>query len=122
MFTVSRPTPNRLDIAISGEIDANEMEIGVSELLALSEGIENGQMLYTINNLALPTIGALTVEFQHLPGLLRLLGRFDRCAVVADQGWLRTAAEVEGALIPGLEIKAFKPSALGNAEAWLSAA
>ena len=43
----------------------------------------------------------------------------DRVAVVADQQWLRTASQMEGALIPGLTIKAFDSIREAEAEAWL---
>ena len=36
-----------------------------------------------------------------------LIRKFDRCAVLADQKWLKTISEIEGALIPGLDIKGF---------------
>jgi hypothetical protein len=40
--------------------------------------------------------------------------------VLSDTAWLRTATEVEGALIPELEIKAFDLHEAGAAEAWLN--
>jgi hypothetical protein len=40
--------------------------------------------------------------------------------VVSDAGWIRTAAEIEGALIPSLEIKSFPVGAEDRAEDWLT--
>ena len=40
-------------------------------------------------------------------------------AVVAGKEWLRKASEVEGALIPGLTIKAFDLHQEAEASAWL---
>ena len=70
----------------------------------------------------MPTAGALVVEFSRLPGLFGLLRRFDRCAVLSNRTWLRTIAEFEGMLIPGLEIKAFEYADTEAAEAWLESA
>jgi len=121
MFIVTKPAANRVDIAVSGEIGSAAMDEGLKELLELSEGVENGRMLSTIASLTLPTVGAVGVEFQYLPKLFGLLGKFDKCAVVSDAAWLRTAAEIEGKVFPGIEIKAFQPSEHDSAEAWLEA-
>lgn len=121
MLEIRKPAPNRLDLELRGALDADAMRAGLDDLLAKAEGVEHGAMLYTIPEFAMPTLGALGVELERLPKLFGLLGKFDRCAVLSDAAWLRTAAEVEGALIPGLEIKAFALDQTEAAEAWLAA-
>ena len=49
-----------------------------------------------------------------------LIKKFDRAAVLTDKAWLKKVSELEGALFPGLEIKAFDRDQRGEAEAWLS--
>ena len=122
MFRITKQSPQRIDIAITGQIDADEMSQALDDLLAQSEAVQDGLMLYTISELALPTLGAFGVEMRRLPKLFGLIGKFRRCAVLSDQTWVRTAAEIEGALIPGLEIKAFDVGETAAAEAWLEAA
>lgn len=39
--------------------------------------------------------------------------------VLAGQSWVRAISEIEGALIPGLQIKAFAPDEQSEAERWL---
>ena len=39
---------------------------------------------------------------------------------MSDTGWIKKAAEIEGALIPGLVIKSFDLDAEDAAEAWLT--
>ena len=67
----------------------------------------------------MPTMGAIGAEIAPMPGLLSLIGRFDKCALVSGTAWLRTAAEIEG-YGPGLQIKSFTPDAVDAAEAWLA--
>ncbi len=95
------------------------MMAGLEALLANLEGVENGVMLYRIDNFTMPSFGALTAELMSLPSIWRMLGRIDRCAVISDVGWIRMAAEIEGAVIPGLTIKAFSCNDEAAAEAWL---
>lgn len=120
MLTISTPSPNRLDLELSGLIDAQEMDRALTQLIEQSKGVENGKMLYTIKGFELPTLGALAVELQHIPRLFGLLGKFRKCAVLSDTSWIRTFAEIEGALIPNLNIKSFTLSARDAAEAWLA--
>ena len=120
MFTISKPQPNRVDLDISGKIDSETMRAALDDLIEASKDVENGRMLYRIPEMAWPTIGALSMELVRLPALFGLLKTFDKCAVLTDATWIKTAAELEGALLPGLEIKAFSLSQTSEAEAWLA--
>jgi hypothetical protein len=51
---------------------------------------------------------------------LGFIGKFKRCAVLADQTWIMAIGELKGALIPGLEIKGFDLNNDALAEAWLA--
>jgi len=121
MLKITKPAPNRIDIEFSGTLDADTMRVALDDLIAKSEDVTKGRMLYTVTDFSLPTLGALGVELQRLPKLFALLGKFERCAVLSDTAWLRTAAEIEGAVIPGIEIKSFELDEAAAAEAWLAA-
>jgi hypothetical protein len=119
MFTVTPKGPNRLDIELSGKLDAARMTIALDELVAKSEKIENGTMLYDVVDFQLPTLEAIAIELSRLPSLFALLTKFKRCAVLTDKSWLQKASELEGLLYPGLTIKAFSRDQRAEAEAWL---
>jgi len=76
-------------------------------------------MLYRIGDFDIPTLGAMGVELARIPQLFRFIRRFDRCAVVSNKDWLRRASEIEGALFPGLAIKAFDENQNTEAHNWL---
>ncbi len=120
MLRIEPKNPNRIDLELSGKLDADEMKIALDELISKAEGIEHGKMLYRIVEFHLPTLGAIGVELSRLPKLFKLIGRFDRVAVLTEKQWLKKASEFEGALIPGLEIKAFELNEESEAEAWLA--
>jgi len=120
MFKVTKNGINRLDIELSGKLDAEEMKIALDELVDKSKDIENGKMLYDIIDFHLPSLGAIGVELSRLPSMFGLIKKFDRAAVLTDKTWLKKVSELEGALFPGLEIKAFNRDQKTEAEAWLS--
>jgi hypothetical protein len=108
-----------LDIELSGALGADAMRSLIDDLIEKSEGISHGKMLYTISGFEMPSMGAIALEFQQMPKLFSLIGKFEKCAVLSDASWIRTAAEIEGAVIPSLEIKSFALSARKAAEDWL---
>lgn len=119
MLTITRRGDDRLDIEFHGALDAAQMRAGLDDLFARSAGIEHGRMLYRVGDFDMPTLGAIAVELRHMAQMLRLMRRFDRIAVVADAAWVRGVSELEGALMPGVELKAFDTAHAAEAEAWL---
>ena len=120
MFKVIPNGKNRLDIELNGKLDSETMKVALDEVLSNSKGIENGRMLYTINDFQIPSMSAIMVEFSRLPAMFGLLKHFDRAAVLSDKTWIKKVSELEGALFPGIEIKAFDLDQKAEAETWLS--
>jgi len=89
MFKVTRKGTNRLDIELSGMLNAEEMKIALDELVEKSKDIQNGKMLYEVIDFHLPSLSAIAIEFSRLPSMLGLLQKFDRAAVLADKTWLK---------------------------------
>lgn len=121
MFRVKRIGEDRLDIEMSGTLTSEEMRTALDELVEKSENIEKGKMLYDIIDYHLPSLGAIAIEFSRLPSMFGWMKKFHRAAVLTDKNWLKKVSELEGALIPGLEIKAFDRDQKVEAEAWLTA-
>lgn len=119
MFKVVRRSDDRLDIEMSGKLNAEGMIKALDELIEKSEGIDNGKMLYDVVEYHLPSLRAIGIELSHIPRMLGFIGKFSRAAVLSDKAWLRTISELEGRVMPGLEIKAFNREEKSEAEAWL---
>lgn len=119
MLNVEENGPNRLDIELSGKLDAEEMKVALDDLIGKAAEFENGRMLYRVRDFNFPTLGAIGVEMSRLPQLFQLIGKFDRIAVLAEKEWIKKASEIEGAFMPGLEIKAFDLDEEAEAETWL---
>jgi hypothetical protein len=119
MFKITRQN-DRIEIEMSGKLDTQNMIIALDELVSLSENIENGTMLFNVIDYHLPSLGAIKEEFSQLPSMLDFMKKFRRAALLTDKMWLKMIAELEGALYPGLEIKAFRRNQRSEAEEWLS--
>ena len=120
MFRVTQNGENRLDIEMSGKLDAEGMKVALGELVSKSAGIQNGRMLYDVVDFHLPSLAAMGIEFSRLLPMLGLMKKFDRAAVLTDKAWLKKVSELEGVLYPGLEIKGFGRDQRAAAEAWLA--
>ena len=122
MFSVSKPSVDRIDIELSGQLDAEEMGVALDKLIEVSAGMKEGKLLYKIADFEMPTLGAMAVELGKMPQLYSVASAFDRCAVLCDTAWIRTAAAFEGAIIPALTIKSFALSDEKAAIEWLETA
>ena len=119
MFNITKNGPNRLDITLSKKLDAASMTVALDELVEKANGINEGIILYTIIDFQLPTLEAIGIEFSRLPSMFKLMRQFKRVALLSDTYWLKKVSEFEGALLPGLEIKAFNIDQREEAESWL---
>lgn len=120
MVRIERKAGDRLDVSFEGRIDEAGMHAVLDELQSKSQGIEDGTMLYSVGDFDLPSFGAIAVELSRIHGLLRTMRRFRKVALLADSAWVRAFASIEGALLPGLELKAFPQEERDVAEAWLA--
>jgi hypothetical protein len=121
MFNVIRRSDRRMDVELEGRLNREDMKIALDSMISEAAGMQHARLLYRIGEFDLPTLGAMHVEISYLPELFRFARKFDRMAVIADQRWIRVISELEGALMPGLSIRAFTPDQEQAAEAWLSA-
>jgi hypothetical protein len=112
--------PSLIRLEGSGEIDADGMEEALDAFLTAAEPLESFDMLYLVNGLRVPTLGAIRVELARFGRLWSLLPRLGRVALVADQGWVRAAAKAESAVIPGLAVRTFEPGEEADARQWLA--
>ena len=119
MYKIDRESDDRLDIIISGKLDADAMTGMIDELVAQSTGIESGRMLIDIEDFQMPTLDAIRIEMSRLPEVLRFSRQFSRAAVLSGETWVNVISTVEGKLIPGLAIKSFRRDQRYQAESWL---
>lgn len=120
MFKVTRSAENRLDVEIAGKMSSDEMTVALDEFVNAAEGIEKGKLMYKIHDFHFPSLGAMGVKLSRLPSLFGLIRKFDRMVLMTDAEWLKRASELEGILVPSLEVKAFSLDQELEAEIWLN--
>ena len=121
MFSLTPDPKGFHRLTIRGRIEEAQMRDGLDDFLAVVESAPKTDFLYTITDFQLPEFQALLVAFGYIPRLLMSLPKIGKVAVVADAAWLRKAAEIEGAVIPGLTIETFALDEAEQAEDWLTA-
>ncbi len=119
MFELRNDPKGFIHLTIGGKVDDDEMREGLEAFLASLKADGKTDFLYTINGFEFPALSAIAIEFGYIPRLFAALPKIGKVAVVAEAGWLRGAAEVEGFLIPGMTIETFTPAQTDEAEAWL---
>lgn len=120
MFKVNKIGKDRLDIIMSGKLNSEEMKDALDELVGKSKDIRDGKLLYDVVDFHLPSLGAIVIEFSRLPAMFGWIRKFKRAAVMVDKEWIKKISEIEGALIPGIEIKGFDRDQNDEAETWLA--
>lgn len=111
--------PNVVAFRAGGTVTAADIEKtwGAIEI-ALAEASEIGLYVEVVQ-LGGFTLDALIKDIALGLKQLGHLKRFPRVAVVTDSKWVGTVAEIEGKLLPGVEIRTFATTDDEAAMAWL---
>lgn len=118
MITISELAPNVQQVKISGKVQSADMRQVIDLAETIGKGAEKASLVFEVENVEGLEWSALGEELSHLPAMLRMLTRLDRIAVIADQSWLRTAARIESALLPGVTYEVFSCDKAEQARAW----
>lgn len=83
------------------------------------EGEDGVHVLLDLVSLSKISFSAVSEELANLPMLMRYLYSLDRIAIVSDQEWIRAAARIESALLPGVEYEVYEEDEVETARAWV---
>lgn len=120
MYRLSKVNGDCVVFELDGAPDAVDMENVLQEMTSMVDGQEGMSMLYKITKFEFPSLSTMAVKLSDLPRWLGVMKAISKIAVVTEKEWLRNAAEIEGFLIPGLDIKSFEFDQIAEAEAWLA--
>jgi SpoIIAA-like len=114
------PAPEHVvALRVNGSIDRDDIERGIAaveDALARQECIA----LYTEIAMTGMTPGAFARDLGYGLRHLRELRRFARIAVVTEQEWVRRVVQVQGRILPQIEIRTFTPGEQDAALTWVA--
>jgi hypothetical protein len=114
------PSPEHVVVLhVSGQVDKDDIERGIAaveEALAHQERIA----LYAEISMSGMTPGGFARDLGYGLRHLRELRRFARMAVVTEQEWMRRIAQVQGRILPQIEIRTFAPGERDAAPTWVA--
>lgn len=118
MLLIERLAPAVNQIIVTQKLTQEDARKFVSFAEGL-EGSAKSNLLFDLANIDGLDFAAVWQEMSHIGVVLRMLGKLDRIAIIADQSWLRTAARIEGALLPGVNYEVFSCDKADQARDWV---
>jgi hypothetical protein len=108
-----------LALRATGRIDERDVEQAIA---IVEEALSREQLLPVFLDIDVSGMspGAIMRDVTYGIGKLRELHRFPRVAVVTGRDWIRRVAQVQGRLIPQIEMRVFVPAERDEAMAWIS--
>lgn len=119
MISIERLSTKSHQIVIYGEVNGDDL----AQLTAFAKDQNTqglgGNALFDLVSMASFSWTAMLGELAHVPALLQWIYRLDRIAVVSDEEWIRSAARLESALLPGLAYAVYDAHEAERARAWV---
>ena len=106
---------------VTGKITSSDVDAAVAMLDERLERYDGVSLVVVIDGLEGVSAAALMKDISYGLQQLPHLSRFHRVAVVTDRKWIRAAIKVEGKVLPGVQMKAFRAADEGAALAWVRA-
>lgn len=106
-------------MTVSGQVSKEEMAEGLGWFSEVLDSNDNFNMCVDMAQGDFDGLGEVRQGFTRVADVLRAVPSVDKCAVLTDSMFLRNSAKVEGAVIPGLEIEAYKIEEIAPAVSWL---
>ena len=121
MLRLHTDTPAHvLSFEIDGTVTAPDMDDLYNAVETATDGNGPVHIVGEIHGIGGLTLDAIGASFKRGVGLIGRLGRVKRYAVVSDVGWIKTMAELEGAVIPGMSVRVWPTAQRDEALAWAS--
>lgn len=112
------PTQKFIEFKVSGKVTREEFEAFAKKIQPRLEKWKGIRLVEVIENLDGVEIMAVMKDIQFGLKNWGLFNRLEKCAVVADQKWVRGIAEAIDPLFKP-EIKVFQPTQIEEARDWV---
>lgn len=106
-------------LTVEGKLEGAELETVMDRLEPMLEAGGKVHVFVETRSISGIAIDGLADYMKRAVPLLGKLSRFGRVAVVADQGWIRLATQIESAILPGISYRTYTPDQRDVALAWV---
>ncbi|MGY6552553.1 MAG: STAS/SEC14 domain-containing protein [Erythrobacter sp.] len=106
-------------ILVYGEITAEDVARFIAFVQEQNAAQAGGNILFDLVSMASMPLGVMASEVGQLPAMMQWLYRLDRIAIISDEEWIRTAARLESALLPGVSYAVYDADEAERAKAWI---
>jgi len=119
MISIEPISDTAHEITIYGAFTSEDMARLVAFVGEQNAAGRGGNVLFDLVSLADFTLAAVLAELPHVPALMQWVYRLGRIAVISDEDWIRSAARLESALLPGVAYAVYDEDQAGTARAWV---
>lgn len=119
MINISPLTPHAHCIAAVGEFRQADVETLITFVKDHNEKGGGGNLLIDVTSLADISLSAVLKEMGHMAMFAKYIYSLNRIAIVSDEEWIRTAARLESAVLPGLVYQVYDDDEAEAARAWI---
>jgi hypothetical protein len=119
MLDIEQLSPTAHRMVIMAEFRQDDAQRIVDFAKQQNEAAGGGNILFDVTALAGFSFGAVAIELAHIPSLMKWVYGLDRIAIVSDEEWIRTAARLESALLPGVAYQVYDDHEADAALAWV---
>ena len=119
MITIEKIAPNAHRINAIAEFRQADVKTLIDFVKKRNEAGKGGNLLIDVTSMAGFSWSAVAEEIGHMGTFLKYLYGLDRIAIISDEEWIRTAARVESALLPGVVYEVYDEDEADAALAWV---
>lgn len=119
MIDIETLAPHAHRIAVYGEITGDDIMRFVDFARAeVAAGTRKSVMIDVVSFAAI-SFTAVREELAHLPVLFKWAFSLHRIAIISDEEWIRVAARIESALLPGITYAVYDETQEADARAFV---
>lgn len=118
MLNVTALSPSTLEMIVDGPLSREDVARAFDQLEAVLDTVETLDLLVDVRGKPDIHLGLIVEELKRLPLVIRLIRAIGRVALIADEGWVLTAAKIESALIPGVHYETYTRDEAAHARRW----
>ena len=119
MIDIERLAPHAHRIVVMAQFQQDDVKTLLDFVKERNAAKEGGHLLIDVTSMAGFSWSAVAEELGHMGAFMKYIYGLDRIAIISDEDWIRTAARLESALLPGVTYEVYDEDEADAARAWI---